>query len=115
MASTAEGRRLTREHKAAQTRLGALAAALTMENAKRLDPDDLDGTEATWKAHQAAIIATMRRRSVALAEEYLLAFCEAEGVEPPELVDVELPPIADAVDWVVPTIKARTAKYANAR
>lgn len=111
MARTTEGRRLTEEHKRAQIRLGAIAAALTLENAKRLDPDDLDATEARWKAGQMAIIATMRRRSAALAEEYLLAFCDAEGESPPNFADPDLPSLTDAVDWVVPVIKTRTARY----
>lgn len=113
MARTAEGRRLTEEHKRAQIRLGALAAALTLENAKRLDPNDLDATEARWKAGQAAIIKALRRRSEVLAEEYLTAFWEAEGVEPQDFAAPVLPPLADAVDWVIPTIKARTARYAR--
>lgn len=113
MARTAEGRRLTEEHKRAQIRLGGIAAALTMENAKRLDPNNLDGTEARWKVAQVAIIQTIRRRSEALAESYLRAFCEAEGVPPIDAVPIDLPSPLDAVEWVVPTIKARTARYAN--
>ena len=65
-----------------------------------------------WDGAEDALVFSSGMSAIATL---LLAFCEAEGVEPPELVDVELPPIADAVDWVVPTIKARTAKYANAR
>jgi hypothetical protein len=111
VARTPEGRRLTEAHKQAQIRLGALAAALTVRNAERLDPDNLDATEARWKAGQAAIIATLRRRSQLLAEEYLRAFWAAEGIPPADVATPDLPPIADAVDWVVPTIKARTARY----
>lgn len=114
MARTLEGRRLTEEHKQAQIRLGALAAALTLENAKRLDVDDLDGTEVRWATAQAAIVLTLRRRSEVLAEDYLRAFWKAEGIEPSEIVAPDLPDPRETVAWVVPTIKARTARYANA-
>lgn len=114
MARTPEGKRLTAAHKAAQARLGAIAAALTVENAKRLDVDDLDGTEARWKAGQAAIITTLRRRSQTLAVDYVRAFRAAEGIDPGDVVVPDLGPAADAVDWIVPTIKARTARYGNA-
>lgn len=113
MARTAKGRRLTEEHKRAQVRLGGLAAALTVENAKRLDPDNLDGTEARWAAAQAAIILTLRRRSQVLAEEYLRAFWDAEGIEPSEIESPELTDPREVVAWVVPAIKARTALYAK--
>lgn len=115
MARTPEGRRLTEEHKRAQIRLGGLAAALTLENAKRLDPNDLDGTQARWVAAQVAIVETLRRRSAALAEEYLRAFWEVEGMQPREIVQPDLTPAIEALAWVVPTIKARTARYANPR
>lgn len=113
MARTPEGKRLTEEHKRAQIRLGALAAALTAENAKRLDPENLDATEPKWAAIQIVIINTTRARSVALAEEYLRAFWKAEGMKPRPIVRPDLPPAVESVAWVVPTIKARTARYAN--
>lgn len=113
MARTPEGRRLTEQHKQAQIRLGAIAAALTVENGKRLDPDDLDGTEARWMVGQVAIIQTMRRRSEVLAEDYLRAFWNAEGSAPTDFAKLDLPSAHDAVRWVVPVIKARTARYAN--
>lgn len=116
MARTAEGRRLTEQHKRAQIRLGALAAALTVENAKRLDVDDLDGTEARWLLAQAAIVKTLRRRSELLAEEYLRAFWSAEGMEPEEIVTPDdLKPPVETASWVVPTIKARMTRYAGTR
>ena len=80
MARTAEGRRLTQEHKLAQIRLGGAAAALTAANARRLDPNDLDGTEARWMAAQVAIVETLRTQSQKLAEDYLRAFWKAEGI-----------------------------------
>lgn len=113
MARTPEGKRLTEQHKQAQIRLGAIAAALTVENAKRLDVDNLDATEARWRAGQVAIITTMRRRSQALAAEYLRAFHAAEGMDPPDVAEPDLGPAADAVAWVVPTIKARTKAYGS--
>ena len=112
MARTPEGKRLTEEHKRAQIRLGALAAALTVENGKRLDADDLDGTRELWQTAQAAIIQTLRRRSEVLAEDYLRAFWKAEGIQPKEFAELDLTPARDAVAWVVPVIKARTARYA---
>lgn len=114
MARTSEGRRLTEEHKLAQIRLGSIAAALTLENAKRLDVNDLDGTRERWALAQQAIIVTLRRRSQVLAEDYLRDFWEAEGVAPRDIVTPDLPDPREAVEWVVPVIKARTAKYANA-
>lgn len=115
MARTAEGRRLTQAHKLAQIRLGGVAAALTATNAKRLDPNNLDGTEARWMAAQVAIVETLRRESQRLAEEYLRAFWKAEGMEPREIVRPDLPPAVESVRWVVPTIKARTKRYAEAQ
>lgn len=115
MARTAEGRRLTEEHKRAQIRLGGAAAALTAANARRLDPNDLDGTEGRWMAAQVAIVETLRRESQRLAEEYLRAFWKAEGMEPREIVRPDLPPAVESVRWVVPTIKARTKRYAEAQ
>lgn len=112
MARTAEGRRLTEKHKQDQIRLGALAAALTAENAKRLDVEDLDGTRERWEVAQMAIIQTLRRRSEVVAEEYLRAFWAAEGIPPSDLAEIDLPSPREAVEWVVPTIKARTAQYA---
>lgn len=112
MARTAEGRRLTEQHKRAQMRLGALAAALTTENAKRLDADDLDGTQERWSIAQQAIIVVLRQRSRVLAEDYLRAFWEAEGIPPQDIAEPDLRPPAEVVAWVVPTIKARTARYA---
>ena len=114
MARTAEGRRLTEQHKRAQIKLGAVAAALSASNAARLDPDDLDGTREAWEARQMAIIATLRAQSQRMAENYLRAFWQAEGMEPREIVRPELPPIRESVAWVVPTIKARTARYGDA-
>lgn len=114
MARTPEGRRLTEQHKAAQIKLGALAAALTLTNGKRLDPDDLDGTREAWETRQAAIIAALRIQSQRMAENYLIAFHEAEGMDPPKLKRPKLPPVRDAIEWVVPTIKKRTAKYGKA-
>lgn len=111
MARTPDGRQLTEAHKQAQIRLGALAAALTLNNAARLDADNLDATEARWRAGQLAIITTLRRRSQALAEQYLRDYWAAEGMEPTEIPEVDLTPARDALDWVVPTIKARTARY----
>ena len=113
MARTPEGRRLTEVHKRAQIRLGAIAAALTLENGKRLDPDDLDGTRKAWEARQAAIIATLRAQSARLAEDYLRAFWAAEGMKPRDIERPKLPPASEAVAWVVPTIKARTARYGS--
>jgi hypothetical protein len=113
VARTPEGRRLTEEHKRAQIRLGALAAALTVENAKRLDSDNLNGTEARWAAAQAAILLALRRRSQVLAEEYLRAFWDAEDIEPTEIRAPELTDPREAVAWVVPVIRARTALYAR--
>lgn len=115
MARTAEGRRLTQAHKHAQIRLGGAAAALTAANAKRLDPNDLDGTEARWMAAQVVIIDTLRTQSQKLAEDYLRAFWKAEGMEPREIVRPKLPPAIESVRWVVPTIKARTKRYAEAK
>ena len=111
MARTPAGRRLTDAHRKAQIKLGGIAAALTIQNAQRLDPDDLDGTGPAWEQRQALIIETMRQRSEALAREYLAAFWEAEGMAPQELVDADLPSARDVVSWVIPTIKARTARY----
>ena len=108
MARTAEGRRLTQEHKLAQIRLGGAAAALTAANARRLDPNDLDGTEARWMAAQVAIVETLRTQSQKLAEDYLRAFWK-------EIVRPKLPPAVESVRWVVPTIKARTKRYAEAQ
>ena len=113
MARTAEGKRLTAEHKRAQVRLAGLAAALTLENAKRLDPEDLDGTEGRWMAAQVAIITTLRVEAERLAEEYLSAFWAAEGMKPRTVVRTELPPAVDSVSWVVPTIKARMRDAAS--
>ena len=113
MARTAEGRRLTEQHKRAQIKLGAIAAALTLENAKTLDPDDLDGTRGPWEARQSAIIATMRAQAQRMAEDYLRAFWSAEGMKPREIMRPELPDPRESVAWVVPTIKARTARYGN--
>lgn len=112
MARTPEGRRLTEDHKRAQIRLGALAAALTVENGKRLNVDDLDGSRDLWMTAQAAIIQTLRRRSEVLAEDYLRDFWKAEGIPPTELADLDLPPAREVVAWVVPTIKARMGRYA---
>lgn len=113
MARTAEGKRLTEEHKRAQIRLGAIAAALTVENAKRrLDLNDLDGSEARWALAQVAIVQTLRRRSQVLAGDYLRDFWRAEGITPAEIVEPRLPAARESVAWVVPMIKARTAKYA---
>lgn len=112
MARTPEGRRLTEAHKRAQIRLGAIAAALTAQNAKRLDPEALDATEARWLAAQVVIIDTMRAQSAKLAEDYLRAFWAAEGMKPRKIERPELPPAVESVDWVVPTIKARTKRYA---
>ena len=111
MARTRAGRRLTEAHRAAQIKIGAIAAALTIENGRRLDPDDLDGTGPEWERRQALIIETMRQRSAALAREYVEAFREAEGMDPGELAEPVLPSAREAVGWVIPTIKARTARY----
>lgn len=107
MARTPEGRRLTEEHRRAQINLGAIAAALTIQNGKRLDPDDLDGTRADWEARQSLIVATLRAESQRLAEEYLKAFRKAEGMAAQDIARPELPPVAESVAWVVPLIKAR--------
>lgn len=104
---------MTEAHKRAQIEVGALASMLTAENAKRLDPLDLDGTQARWMAAQVVIIDTMRERSTRLAEDYLRAFWKAEGMEPQPIVRPELPPSIESVAWVVPTIKAKTAEYAK--
>ena len=114
MARTAEGRRLTEQHKRAQIKLGAVAAALSATNAARLDPDDLDGTREAGEARQMAIIATLRAQSQRLAEDYLKAFWQAEGMTPQKVERPKLPPIRESVEWVVPTIKARTARYGDA-
>ena len=111
MARTRAGRRLTDAHRKAQIKLGAIAAALTIENALRLDANDLDGTGPEWERRQALIIESMRQRSAALAREYVEAFRAAEGMDPAELAEPQLPPARDAVGWVIPTIKARTARY----
>jgi len=112
VARTPEGKRLTDAHKQAQIRLGALAAALTVENAKRLDVDDLDGTREAWLTTQAAIIEALRRRSEILAEDYLRAFWKAEGIKPSEFAELDLRPAREVMAWVVPVIKTRKAKYA---
>ena len=107
MARTPEGRRLTEEHRRAQINLGAIAAALTLQNGKRLDPDDLDGTRDGWEARQTLIVGTLRVEAQRLAEEYVKAFRKAEGMAAQNIERPELPPVADSVAWVVPTIKAR--------
>ena len=111
MARTPEGRRLTEEHKRAQIRLGGLAAALTAKNADRLDIGNLDGTRARWEAVQVAIVEALREQSHRLAVAYLEAFWKAEGMQPQPIVRPVLPPAAEAVAWVVPTIKARLVRY----
>lgn len=114
MARTVEGRRLTEAHKRQQIRLGGMAAALTAENAKRLDPKDLDGTAARWMAAQIVIVDTLRSQSQRLAEDYLRAFWKAEGMKPQPIVKPDLPPAVHSVAWVIPTIKARMARDAEA-
>ena len=114
MARTAEGRRLTEQHRRAQIKLGAIAAALSASNAKNLDPGDLDGTEARWTAAEVVIIEKMREQSQRLAENYLRAFWQAEGMEPRRIERPKLTPAVESVAWVVPTIKARTARYGDA-
>lgn len=108
MARTPEGRKLTDDHRKAQIKLAGLAAALTIANGKRLDPDDLDGTRDDWEARQIVILDTLRKQSQRLAEDYLKAFRKAEGMEPRDIEKPELPPVREVVAWVVPTIKART-------
>lgn len=113
MARTPEGRRLTEAHKRAQIRLGGIAAGLTATNAERLDMDDLDGSEPRWLAAQVAIIEALREQSHRLAVAYLEAFWKAEGMQPQPIVRPVLPPAAESVAWVVPTIKARLARYGS--
>ena len=114
MARTLAGRRLTDAHRKAQVKLAGIAAALTVQNAKRLDLNDLDGTRADWERRQVLIIEAMRGRSQALAREYLAAYWEAEGMEPDDITDdLDLTPAREAVAWVVPTIKARVARYGD--
>lgn len=108
MARTPEGRKLTDDHRKAQIKLGGLAAALTIANGKRLDPDDLDGTRDDWEARQIVILDTLRKQSQRLAEDYLKAFRKAEGMDPRDIEKPKLPPVREVVAWVVPTIKART-------
>ena len=113
MATTAEGDRLTREHMDAQARLGELAAAMTIKNARdRLNPYDLDGSRERWMLAQVAITRTLRRRSEVLARAYLTAFREAERVPPDDIAAPDPMSVTDALEWVVPWIKARTAKHA---
>ena len=107
MARTPEGRRLTEEHRKAQIRLGGMAAALTVQNGANLDPEDLDGTRDQWEARQLAILGTLRAQSQRLAEEYLKAFREAEGMDPAPIKRPPLRPVREVTQWVVPTIKAR--------
>ena len=57
MARTPEGRRLTEAHKRAQIKLGAMAAALSADNAKRLDPENLDGTVERFEIVDASLEA----------------------------------------------------------
>ncbi len=109
MARTDMGRRLTEAHKRQQIRLGAIAAGLTAENAKRLDPNNLDSTAARWMAVQIVIIERLRVQSQKLAEDYLREFWKAEGMKPQPIVKPDLPPAVHSVAWVIPTIKARMA------
>lgn len=113
MARTEMGRKLTQRHKADQVLLGATAAALTLINAKRLDVDDLDGTEADWKARQLVIIESLRRESARRARRYVEAFRAAEGMSPAKIAEPDLLPALDAIEWVVPTIKARIRDAAS--
>ena len=110
MARTPEGQRLTEEHRKAQIRLGGMAAALTVANGRRLNPDDLDDGRDEWEARQMAILATLRAQSQRLAEEYLKAFRKAEGMPDAPITRPELRPVREVTGWVVPTIKARIAR-----
>lgn len=80
MARTAEGESLTEAHRALQIRM---AAALTRDLAvlwRPVDPTDIRGTLEPFSSAAEVVTLATRRSNALAAQEYYVAFREAEGV-----------------------------------
>lgn len=89
MAAEPAAARLTEAHRVAQNQLGAHTVAQVLATWALLDPDDLDGTFATWAAVVLPLLGQLRRTSAQLAANYLTAFRAIElgpGSTPSPLV-----------------------------
>lgn len=83
MATTATGRRLTEQHRAAQARLNALVIVAVRPLWRLLDPDDLAATAPSWIAAVTRLVDARHGASAALARRYFRAFRIAELGRPP--------------------------------
>lgn len=78
MAGTADGRRLTEEHRAAQVAIRARLAADVAAAWSLLDPRRLDETTPAWLAVMLALIGAHRADSATAAAAYFTAYRSAE-------------------------------------
>jgi hypothetical protein len=78
MARTQAGDVLTRQHRQAQVRLGALTAARIVELFRLLDPRELTDTSGAWIDASIRLIASQHAVSTQLAQRYYRAFRIAE-------------------------------------
>lgn len=88
-----QGRRLTLQHKQAQTRIGTKAATALMSVWPLLDGTNLDRTLDRWLAAVGPIIAAHYQQSAALAAAYIAAY---RTVETGDVLPVIEPPVIDA-------------------
>lgn len=86
MASTADGRALTEQHKAQQLRLAMAASIEARALWTRLDPEDLDGSMPYWLASSTAVVNRRVRESQAVASSYLTEFRSVEIGSPGRVV-----------------------------
>lgn len=103
MASTVEGRELTRAHQAAQISVGARAEAEAFLLWDRLDIDDLDGSAPYWLASTTIAVNRRTVESQRLASEYLTQFRTVEVGAPGTVVLGSPDGTAQALRFAGPT------------
>ena len=79
MALTVEGTRLTDWNRRQQARIGAVAAAETLDLARLLDPTNIAGTGDAWLEQMLGLQAGLWQASADQAADYLLRFRVAEA------------------------------------
>lgn len=78
MATTAEGRRLTEQHRILQRRLAALTVAQMRQLWRLLDPENLPASSEDWLTATVAMIERNHAASAALSARYFVQFRQTE-------------------------------------